>query len=469
MSEYLENAVRLLREAPSGILRKGLGRNSALSFAQGAVGTICYFLVYRLLIAEAGTEVLGLWSLTVGIVAFGRLADVSGGAGLSRMVAIADHDSESAAVYIDTVTIATAILYTAIIVATLIPFSRMVVASIEDRFHEIGQWLVVVTSMSLFLNVMVSSQLSALDGLHRSDIRSIIQICGFLIFILLSYALIPHIGVKGMALSQVAQFVLVLVLARAVLVAKISGLGFVPMQFSRKAFLETMSYGIKLQVTSLAGLVFDPLSRIMINHFGGLSVLGIYDLAYKITAYTRMLIVSASMPLIPEFSRRYIHDRAAGKNLVNTVFPKFAALTALAFGMTCLCAPLVSYFVLSQISSIFIINVAVLSIGWYISTLGNVIQLYAQGAGMLRWNIAGQWAIAAGSVIFGYIAGEAGYGAYVAVGVATAVAFGSLVGIVGNLRLYGLNVNLVPLTRSSLLSLAMFIGSLGFLCVVAWR
>lgn len=456
-----------LRDHLRGVSKRGLARNSALSFVQSAVGTACYFFVYRLLVADAGTEALGLWSLTVGIVAFGRLADVSGGAGLSRMVAIADSKHGSAK-YIDTVTIATVVLYAFIILITVAPFSTLVSRSIDPKFHEVGQWLVWMTSASLFFNAVSSTQLSAIDGMHRSDVRSIIQIFGFTLFAIVSYITIPRVGVRGMAIAQVIQFIVILFVARMFLVFNVNDSKFIPYRFSWKVFTETFRYGIKLQLTSLAGLVFDPLSRVVINHFGGLSVLGIYDLSYKVTAYTRMLAVSAAAPLVPEFSRRYLNDREGGISLAKSAFSKFNSMTAFALGMTCLASPFISYFVLSELSPMFLTNIVVLSVAWYVASLGNVFQLYAQAAGILRWNIIGQWAIALASVIFGIIAGQAGHGSFVAIGVAAAIGLGSLLSLIGNLRLYGLHIDWLPPGAVGRVSLSFFATTLALLCFVAW-
>ena len=63
-------------------------------------------------------------------------------------------------------------------------------------------------------------------------------------------------------------------------------------------------------VLTLAGIIFDPLTKVIINHAAGVAALAVYEIAYRIVSQSRQLIVSASTPLVAVFAVMGDKDRA---------------------------------------------------------------------------------------------------------------------------------------------------------------
>lgn len=419
------------------VASKGIGRNVAFAFVQTVVSIVTLFFCYRLLVAKAGVEMVGLWSLTVGVASFARLADISGGSALARFVATAGPQATGEtgqAAFIDTVALFTVGFYVACVALAWLPFTLMVQTMVEARHHDKIAMLVPLALASLVLMVAGAVHTSALDGLHRADDRAAIMIVGQLIFLALCFVLVPRQGITGFALAQIGQQAVVLGASRVLLWRRVEGLHLLPLRWSRPALRQTIGYGVRLQLSSIAGLVFDPVTRLIVHHFAGLTVLGLYELAYRVVAQARSLPVSASTPLLPAFAHAHQHDRERAAALMRRANDAITLGSAAMFALACIAAPITSYLFLSKVSPLMCQYVTILAAGFFVNTLGVPIYLYAQAAGLLRWNIASHLVMATlSAVLCSALALAVGPDAAPA-GVALALAFGTTVTFFGNVR-----------------------------------
>jgi len=76
-----------------------------------------------------------LWSVSVGLVSFVRLADVSGGAALARFVAIAAPEMQKK--YIDTVLIFNLIFYAILCALIWVPFTYLISLVVDPEYLEL--------------------------------------------------------------------------------------------------------------------------------------------------------------------------------------------------------------------------------------------------------------------------------------------------------------------------------------------
>lgn len=443
-------------------LPSSLSRNSLFSVGQSLLGIVAIFLSFRLLVKHHGIEALGLWSISVGLVSFARLADFSGGSALARFVAIAEDGLK--AKYIDTILIFNLLFYSILCAAIWFPISLLLGVIVDPEVTPISQRFILYAILSLLLMVVSSSQLNALDGLHRADIRATIYSLGLLLFLLLAVLWVPSQSVIGLAKAQIIQFFFQLILARYLLRNKVDGISIIPKQWSTSAFKETFTYGIKLQLNSISVLIFEPSTKIIITYFSGLEVLGVYELAYKLTTYLRSVILAALTPVIPVFSKAH---KDSPKNSIEKLVQIQNHLNKFTVGfvlLSLLAAPVVSWIVLSEISTFFLTMVYALIVAYSINIFGTPIYLYAQAVGVLRWNIIGHFIITVSSVLFCLIFSQAFPAKNTALGVAFGLALGSLVLLIKNAQMFGLSAwTLRPnnkLTLGTILTFATF--SIGY-------
>lgn len=425
---------RLHRLLQDNVGRRGLRRNAVLSLAQAVVGVLALFITYRFLLAQAGAAALGLWSLTVGTLSFVRLADISGGQALTRLVAVAEANptGAKAAAFIDTVVLFSLLLYGVLSLVAWLPFGWILSIMVEEGRRAEALRLLPWAFASLITMVLAATQTSALDGLQRADLRSLVMMAGYVVFTLLALLLIPTHGVRGLALAQVAQQILVLVGARMISVRLVQGLSLVPVQWSLPALRQSVGYGLRLQANTLAGMVYDPLSRLLINHFDGLAVLGVYEVASRVVVQVRSLLIAAATPLVPAFASAHDKDEKRATDLLHrSIWMTTMIGGAFAIGLILL-APIVSLLFFAQVKPLFVILVIALASAYFINTSVVPLYLYAQGAGLLRWNIAGQVVIAVTTLAATPVFAMLGNGSYSGLGVAVGIASGSLVSYFGN-------------------------------------
>lgn len=419
----------------SSVRAPGLRQSSILSLLQGLIGASVFFLSIRLLIRESGTEVVGLWSLVVGVVALARMLDFCNGSVLVRLVAMCSDDSHRKKEFIDTVTIAAVFYYGIVLIVGLFILPMIVSGMFEAEYVQLANELLPWALVSLVSLVLMTTHTSALDGAMRATTRAKIMLAGYFLFGLGCVFLVPTYGVFGLAAAQVGQQIFCLIIARVFLVRHIAGLSLLPTCFSGSAFQEALRLGTKTQMTSVPTIIYEPVARIMINHFAGLSTLAIYDLAYKLCSQTRLMLEAAANPLVPQFARSYRSDPAFTSELyrkamrwsIRGAFTSFATLIAL--------SPFVSIFLFGSISFQFLASVSLLSLAWGVASIGIVPKFHARAINKFRWTIAGEWTIAGLTVLLSVVVANLTTDpSYIFIGPAMAIGIGSTVAIWGNTR-----------------------------------
>ncbi|MBL4627954.1 MAG: oligosaccharide flippase family protein [Roseicyclus sp.] len=437
-------------------MTRGLSYFGVMSLAESLVAVVSYFVALRMLIQQFGLEAAGLWSLTMGFVTLIRVLDLTGAAGLARMVALAGDNRRKAAEYIDTLSMIVLVVYTTFVVVTFVPLQSLLVSFVEPQMQDAGRALFAIAMVALPINLVSSAQLSAVDGIGRADIRAIINQVSMVLFLVLTWFLLPRYGVVGMAFAQIAQHVTALVASRVFLARSLPPLRLVPMAFSKAAAKETLTFGAKLQLSAIPMAIFDPVTRILLGRMAGLEFLAQYDIAYKLAAYTRNLVRSYLTPMLPQFSKMSMSDVEAGRRLLTETSVAIARVVSLLFTGLIAASPLFSLFMLSTISAEFILFTAVLSLGWGLTTLWLVTQLYARAFNVLRWSIIGQWGMLALAVPL--ISATSNYlgDIYLPMALAGLVLIGHLLAFVGEVR----TLKLTPFdsSRSSLPWIAGFAG-----------
>jgi O-antigen/teichoic acid export membrane protein len=391
------------------MMRQGLSRNMMMSGLQSAAAIVALFVSYRLVVQALGADALGLWSLLTALTLVIRLFDPTGAATIGRFVAIAGKDGSDgekagpgAAAYIDTALVLLLAFYVLLALLAYLPIGWLLQSQVADA----AQRGVALHVLPLLLTLMVVSVAAAtnsdaIDGTGRADMRAVIMIASYFIQLALVWWLLPRFQLAGFAMAQIGQYLFVIVAARAFLRRHIAGLGWLPRHARRNVVRELVGYGAKLQLAALASVAADPLLRLLINHYGGLSLLGIYELASKLVVQVRGLLVSAMMPLIPQFANRGGTMTEEEHRLFRRMNRIVAAGSA-AIGVAALAAsPLVGLFTIGHVDKQLILVTAVLAAGYFANTLGLIHYLQAQASGRLRWNIIGQFSIGLTTVALG--------------------------------------------------------------------
>ncbi|WP_225026148.1 lipopolysaccharide biosynthesis protein [Xinfangfangia pollutisoli] len=395
-------------------------RNALFSGVEVIVGGLGLFFIYRNVVAELGVAMLGVWSLVLATTAFGRLADVGIAGGLARFVALslAEEDATQAVLYMRTAFVAVAGIMGVIALLFWAPLSWSLAFALEGSDLALARDLLPWALLSFWALNLKAVLDACLLGVHRADLKSLSNMAGMVLQIGASLALVGPYGLTGLAWAQAGQFGFALILSVIQLysVAPLRGMGPVQGWFVPRLFRQMLGFGVKLQVGTIANLMFEPLTKIVLGHVGGTTMLGIYEMAYRMVYQVRGIAIMALRAVIPTFVTLLHKDPEA----LRLFFLKTCRVSALAsFGLmggTVLASPLISWLWLGHVDLTFIQLTGILAVSWAVSVLAAPALYLGIAEGHVTANMIGQ-------ISAGIIAPSLAY--------AMGLGFGGMAGVVG--------------------------------------
>ena len=443
-------------------------KNASVSVAQTIVVGAILFLLYGFLLKTIGVDLFGVWSLVLATTSIAQLGNlgISGGVVkfVAKYLALKDDEKISSVIQTGVLTIGSvmALVFIVgypllnIVLDTVIPGDQLPNAKEVLPLALISMWL--ATTSGIFL--------SALDGYQRQDLRSYMMTGGVFFNFTFCLLIVPRYGLSGLAWSNIFQNVLVFVLSWIVLKRQLPLLPPLPFNWDRKIFREIIGYSINLQVISATVLLYEPVTKALLSRFGGLSMVGYYEMASRMVQQFRALLVAGNQVLVPSFAglREKAPERITSVYLSSYHLIFYLALPL--FSGVIIVAPLISYLWIGHYEMTFIACSTLLAIGWFLNILGVPAYFANLGNGELRWNVIAHIVIAALNLILGAILGSLFGGFGVVIGWVIALTLGSsLINISYHLRNRISFRELMP--RASILLLIMC--TLGTLLVVIGR
>ncbi|MBJ7579522.1 hypothetical protein JHC09_16745 [Devosia sp. MC532] len=412
-----------------------LSRNGLAALGQSVVGVVSMFLAYRLIIAHAGLERFGVWSLLLAGTALARVGDVSGGGALARFVASAKSETglQNSRDVVHTVLLSSLFLNAIVGLAIWIGATPLLPMFIEPQYLAEAKTLIPYVAMNIVLGALSIAVTSGIDGAQRADQRAIVISVASLIFLGACWFFVPRLGVVGFAVAQLLQQAVMLVLGWIVLRRYIPLLGWFPYRWRLDVFVETTGYAIKLNAIGLIGLMFEPLAKFAFNHAGGPGLVALYELSSRLVLQVRGLIIAALTPIVPAFASykgpqdpafRQVLEKASTLAVIASIGATIATLVAL---------PIVSIVILDRLSTELITLTAALTLGWSLNIFVIPIYFAAQAIGILRWNFLSHTVMALSVVMGVTLVGDVGPWGLVAaivIGLTTSM----LVILFGNVR-----------------------------------
>ena len=397
--------------------------NAALSVLQVLVSGVILFVLYRYLLRHLGAEQLGLWSVLLASTSVARLTDLGMTGSVVKFVARyrAKQEPEEASSVVQTT------------VLTIGGIMGFVLLAVYPLLLHILDWTIPAASMAQARSILPWAVLgvwvgsisgvfqAALDGCQQAGYRNLLNIGGNLFMISAVIWSVPEYGLGALARVQVAQSVLLLLANWILLQRFMHGLPWVPWRWSKARFREMFSYSLNFQVTTIAIMLCDPATKILMSKFGGLSAAAYYEMANQLVSRVRTLLVSANSVMVPVIAE--LHETSPGQlramyvRAYETVFflatPVYAGLL--------LMLPLVSEIWIGHVETQFLVFSTILVVAYFLNNLEVPAYFDNLGTGSLRWNT---WAHVVMAILnlglgalLGYVWGAVG----VAIGAAIAL------------------------------------------------
>lgn len=286
---------------PASISHKIL-RNTSFNILSRAGHTIVYILIIPVIINHIGATRYGFWVVFFAFADYFSLMDLGFGAATIKYTA--DRYAQNDIFGIGQIINTTFSFYLLLIPLVGVPiiFSKEIVQFFQISPDYLDEALFVLRGvLVIFLFSLLTSVFrNILIGLQRMDIQNLCEVANTILYAAGTVVVLKSgWGLKGLiVLIGVLRLVLVATHAICVfyIIPKIrTGL----FHFNKTVFKDFFRYGIKLQLTSVAGLFNFQLDKLLIGHFLRIDLVTFYELGSKIAMFIRNLPLMLLGPLIP--------------------------------------------------------------------------------------------------------------------------------------------------------------------------
>ena len=365
------------------------------------------FILYKFLLNTIGIEQLGIWALVLATTSVTQIANFGLSGSVVKFVAryIARSESENVSGVIQTAVLSAGAfvgLFLIIgypiakwVLGLVIPYESLPSALTILPYAFFALWIMVITSIFQ----------AGLDGYQRIDLRSILLMAGAVLHLFLCLKLAPAYGLMGVAYARVIQNFTILLSSWFLLKRHLPLLPIFPYKWNKGLFKEIIGYGINFQVISVTAMFYDPITKAFLSKFGGLSMVGYFEMANRMVQQFRALIVSANQVLVPAIAGL---KEKAPKKIQSVYLTSYQLLFYLAlplFSLIIVCTPIISELWIGHYESVFVIFATLMAIGWLFNTLNAPSYFANLGIGELRWNVVSHMAIAFLNAGLGFLLG----------------------------------------------------------------
>jgi len=412
--------------------KKTILRNATMTLVQVLLSGAILFLLYRYLLKNIGVELLGVWSVVLATTMAAKIGEMGFSGSVVKFVAkyMARRDSKKVSEIIETAVISVAITNGVITVLAYIPLRILLKYILPSKGLEAALTVFPYALISLWMNAVAGVFQSGLDGCQRIDLRSILLIGGGAFYFFAVILLVPDYGFIGLAYAQVMQASVLTFVGWLLLKRELSFLQAVPLRWFRSAFTEMWTYSVNFQVNSIMTVLYDPITKALLSNFGGLAMVGYYEMANRMVLQLRAGIVSANQVLVPTIAGLMENSPERLRFVYYENYRLLLYLSLPYFAAIMMSVPLISDLWIGHYESIFVMFSILLTIGWFLNLMAGPSYFANLGTGRLRWNTASHISIAMLNIILGVALGSAFGGIGVVIAWTISLILGSAVVIV---------------------------------------
>lgn len=359
-----------------------------MAVAQVVFSAVILFVLYRYLLVTIGVEQIGVWSIVLATTSVSCIGELGLSGSVVKFVAkyIARGDMDNASGVIQTATISIGVLIGGVLIIAyplLVWILERIVPApgLKDALSILPYALT-----SLWVAAIARAFQSGLDGCQRIDLRGLIMIVGSVCNLLFVLVLVPDYGLLGLAYGKIIQAGTVLLISWILLRRELSNLPIIPHCWHQTLFSEMIRYGINFQIISIMVMLTDPVTKALMSRFGGLSILGYYEMANRLIVQFRALLVSANQVLVPVISglQETMQERIQSVYKDSYRLLTYLALPLYAGFMGAI--PIISEVWIGHHETVFVVFAMVLTAATFFNILIGPAYFSNLGTGRMCWN-----------------------------------------------------------------------------------
>ncbi len=391
------------------IEKRRVNLNAAASALQVLIGGVTLFLLYRYLLRELGEASVGVWSLVLATTSAASIANLGLASSTIKFVSqhLARQNRPSAVSIVETATLTVAGVLAVTLVAAYPLLVRVLPLLIDDPgYLAAGIELVPYALISFWVTSVAGVLQSSIDGCQRVDLRGYSVAAGSVIYLAMTYALVPGGGLIGLAYAQLIHAAWLCISAYGILKTLLPELAWIRWSWRKEAFREMLSYTLQFQVISLSQLLLEPVAKSFVSRFGGLETLAYVELAHRMVFQFRSLVATAHRAIVPTIAHL---TETAPAYLRKLYVASFRLLTYIIVGLMPLLialSPWISRIWIQDVEPVFVISAGVLYVGWFLNLMANPAYFANLGSGALYWNVVAHLGMGTFNVLAGYVLGS---------------------------------------------------------------
>lgn len=404
---------------------KRISINIVSSVLQVLVVGVVYLFLYKFLLKSLGVEQLGVWSIILATTSIANLANFGITSGLVKFIAEynAKGKQENIPKLIFTSFISIFVFFIFIIFIIFI-FSKLLLSYIiEIKYLGTALEILPYSLLCLFINSIGGVFTSTLEGFQKNYIRNFILIFSTFLLLITSYFLVPIYKLKGVAFAQILQATILLFASFLMLKKTFQFQIFNKCNWDKEIFKELLNFGLKFQIISIFQMLNEPITKGLISKFGGLAILGYYEMAARLVNQIRALIVNANQVMVPVVA----HTTNTKKEGLVELYKKTMSITLivniiLIFGLLIL-TPIISILWIGFWEKTFIFSMIILSLSMFVNIMNGPSYFSCIGEGKLNIVLISHIILGLLNLILGFFFGHffSGEGVIVSWGIAVII------------------------------------------------
>lgn len=296
-----------------------------------------------ILVNSLGTELFGLWTVTLSISAYLGLLDFGFGAAfvkyIAEYVARGERDRARQVVTFGFLFYLALGLVLAPAFVPLIP-SIIRILKLSAQYEVLGSHLLIVTYIYFFLSSAFGVLPALLAGLGRLRVASWVAFGGQIVYATAAVLLLHNgLGVTAVVIALYLQLALTSIALYGIGRSSLGGVFHRPRRTDGFVVGRLLRFGGWMQINNFSRLVNMELDRFLIATFVGVSVVTYYEIGNRLSLLTQafpMSFLSALLPAASALSGKGHHDRLerayvrSSRYLAGLTFPIAGFLAAAA-------------------------------------------------------------------------------------------------------------------------------------------
>ena len=302
---------------------KKVFRNTLWNILGKFAPMIVQFFLTPFLTSSIGNARFGIWTYAFMIANYAMFLDFGFSAGLMKFVA-EDHakgDCESLSSTVSTGLVFYSML--SIVINVLIWIFAVDIARamrLEDALLKDAIFAVRGAAVALLMINLLDIAFSVLDGIQRMDASAIVRVVQAVLTVIGTVIVLKMgFGLRGLIANVVIVASLSALVAYLIAFVLIPGLRILPSRVSMKYFKRLGAYGLKMQISTIAGAITTQFDKFLSGYLISIVYLAFYQIGSQVTRAVQMLPMTAVGALMPAASAVDALDK---KSVLRTLYER---------------------------------------------------------------------------------------------------------------------------------------------------